>query len=274
MALFAYVGVVLFVKIDWPEVLARTAWPHFALNTAAVTMVVAVFGTTISPYMFFWQSAEEVEDVEADQAAHPLREHPEEAPAQLRRIRWDTITGMAFSNLIAFCVILSAASTLNAKGGVDIQTAAQAAEALKPLAGPFASLLFGVGIIGTGLLAVPVLAGSAAYAIGESRGWVIGLEHKPWEAVGFYSVIGASIILALAIGAIGVPPFKMLFWSAVLNGVISAPIMAAMMVIACRRDSLGNFVASPLQRVFGWGATGVMLAASALLLVLAVLGKA
>jgi NRAMP (natural resistance-associated macrophage protein)-like metal ion transporter len=268
LALFAYVGVVLSVRIDWLEVAARTAWPHLHVDGAAATAVVAVFGTTISPYLFFWQSAEEVEDVEADPVAEPLARAPAQAPEALRRIRWDTLVGMAFSNVIAFTIILSAAATLHAAGGADIQTAAQAAQALRPAVGDAAFLLFAVGILGAGLLAVPVLAGSAAYAIGEARGWVCGLEHKPWEAVGFYSVIGASVVLALLIGALGLQPFRLLFWSAVLTGVISAPIMAAMMLIACRRGSLGPFVASPLQRALGWAATGAMALASGAMLLL------
>jgi Mn2+/Fe2+ NRAMP family transporter len=268
MVLFAYVGVVLSIKIDWLAVAAHTAWPQLKLDAVSATAVVAIFGTTISPYLFFWQSSEEVEDLDADPVAESLNKAPDQAPSALRRIRSDTLVGMGLSNLIAFCVILSAAATLHGSGSADIQTAAQAAEALRPVAGPFAFALFATGIIGTGLLAVPILAGSAAYAIGESRGWVSGLEHKPWEAVGFYSVIGASILVALLIGFINIDPFRMLFWSAVLNGLISAPIMAAMMVIASRRDSLGDFVASPTQRIFGWAATGVMAAASVLMIVL------
>jgi Mn2+/Fe2+ NRAMP family transporter len=271
MALFAYVGVVLTLKIDWLAVAAHTVWPRLALNRETATAVVAVFGTTISPYLFFWQSAEEVEEVHADPAAEPLLNAPAQASAALRRIRWDTLAGMAFSNLIAFAIMLSAAATLHG-GAVEIETAAQAAEALRPVAGPAAFTLFAAGIIGTGLLAVPVLAGSAAYAIGESRGWTCGLDHKPWEAVGFYGVIAASFLLALVIDAAGLEPFRLLYWSAVLNGVISTPIMAAMMFIAGRRETLGRFVASPLQLTFGWAATGMMGFASLAMLVLTILG--
>ncbi len=262
LVLFSYVALVFAVKIDWVQVAVHTVVPHVKLDGAAITMVVAIFGTTISPYLFFWQASEEVEDEEADPDAGPLLENPEQAPYELKRIRLDTYVGMGFSNLIAFFVILTTAVTLNAAGITDIQTSGQAAEALKPLAGNFAFVLFSVGIIGTGLLALPVLAGSAAYAIGESRGWTIGLEKKPWEAVGFYSIIGLATILGLAVDYSPLDPIKALFWSAVLNGVIAVPIMVAMMIVASRRREMGDFVATLGQRILGWGVTAVMAAAA------------
>jgi Mn2+/Fe2+ NRAMP family transporter len=262
LVLFAYVALVFAVKIDWPEVLHHTFLPKLALDGAAVTMVVAIFGTTISPYLFFWQASEEVEDEEADPNAKPLLEKPSQAPAELKRIRLDTYVGMGFSNLIAYFVILTAAVTLNAAGKTEIATSAQAAEALRPLAGDLAFLLFSLGIIGTGLLALPVLAGSAAYAIGESRGWKVGLEKKPWEAVGFYTVIGLATLLGLAVDYSPLDPIKALFWSAVLNGVIAVPIMAAMMIVASRRSEMGDFVATLGQRILGWLVTAVMAAAA------------
>ena len=231
-------------------------------------MIVAVFGTTISPYLFFWQSSEEVEDDEADPTTGPLIDHPDEAPDQLRRIRWDTYVGMAFSNLIAFFIILTTAVTLHAAGVTDIQTSAEAAEALRPIAGDFAFALFSLGVIGTGLLAVPVLAGSAAYAVGEARGWTIGLEHKPREAVGFYTVIGLAVLVGLAVDYSPVDPIRALFWSAVLNGVISVPIMAAMMIVVSRRDEMGQFVAPLSLRIMGWFATACMAAAAITMFVL------
>ena len=262
LALFAYVGVVFTVHIDWSQVALRTVLPQVAFTGSTITLVVAIFGTTISPYLFFWQASEEVEDEEADPLTGPLLDNADQAPAQLSRIRLDTYVGMGFSNLIAFFIMLTTAVTLHAAGKTDIQTSAEAALALRPIAGPFTFLLFSLGIIGTGLLAVPVLAGSAAYAISESRGWPIGLEHPPREAIGFYSVIGLSTILGLVVDYSPVDPIKALFWSAVLNGVISVPIMAAMMVVASRRHEMGPFIATLGQRIFGWTATAVMAVAT------------
>ncbi len=262
MTLFAYVAVVFAVKIDWAEVAMRTVAPRFPFTRDALMLVVAIFGTTISPYLFFWQSSEEVEDEEA-KGDGSLLEHPKAAPAELSRIRWDTLVGMGFSNLIAFFIILTTAVTLNVHGVTNIDTSAQAAQALRPVAGDLAFFLFALGILGTGLLAVPVLAGSAGYAIAETRGWKCGLEYKPHEAVGFYAVIAAAVLLGLAVDYSGLDPIKALVWSAVLNGVISVPIMAAMMVVASRKAQMGRFVASPVQAVFGWLATAVMAAAVA-----------
>jgi NRAMP (natural resistance-associated macrophage protein)-like metal ion transporter len=262
LVLFAYVGVVLTVQIDWGEVALRTVTPQLALTGATATVVVAVFGTTISPYLLFWQASEEVEDDEADPTTDPLIDHPEQAPAQLSRIRWDTYVGMAFANLVAFFIILTTAVTLHAAGRTDIQTSAQAAQALRPIAGDLAFVLFSVGIIGTGLLAVPVLAGSAAYAVCESRGWKIGLEHKPRDAVGFYTVIGLATLIGVAVDYSPLDPIRALFWSAVLNGVISVPLMAAMMIVVSRKDEMGRFVATLPQRVLGWFATACMATAA------------
>ncbi|MES1200818.1 MAG: divalent metal cation transporter [Pseudomonadota bacterium] len=262
LALFAYVGIVFAVHIDWAEALARTFAPHLDLGPAAITTVVAIFGTTISPYLFFWQASEEVEDEEADPDASPLRDKPEQAKEQLNRIRWDTYVGMAFSNLIAFFIILTTAVTLFTHGQTDIQTSAQAAEALLPIAGQFAFLLFTLGIVGTGLLAVPVLAGSAAYALSEASGWTFGLEKKAREAPAFYGIIFASVVIGLAIDYAPIDPIKALFWSAVVNGVIAVPIMAATMIVATRREQMGDFIATPAQRVLGWLATAVMAAAA------------
>ena len=262
LVLFAYVGVVFTVQIDWGEVALRTVIPQLALTGATATIVVAVFGTTISPYLLFWQASEEVEDEEADATTDPLIDHPAQAPAQLRRIRWDTLIGMGFANSVAFFIILTTAVTLHAAGRADIQTSADAAAALRPIAGDLAFALFSLGIIGTGLLAVPVLAGSAAYAVCESRGWKIGLEHKPREAVGFYAVIGLATLIGVAVDYSPLDPIRALLWSAVLNGVISVPLMAAMMIVASRKDEMGDFVAPLLQRVLGWFATACMAAAA------------
>ena len=268
LALFAYVGVVFTVHIDWGQVALRTVAPQITFDGPTVTLLVAIFGTTISPYLFFWQAAEEVEDEEADPETGPLLTNPEQAPAQLSRIRWDTFVGMGLSNAIAFFVILTTAVTLHANGVTNIQTSAEAAQALRPVAGPLAFVLFSVGIIGAGLLAVPVLSASAAYAIAESRGWKIGLEKKAKEAVGFYSVISVAMVLGVAVDYSPLDPIKALFWSAVLNGVISVPIMAAMMVVASRKSEMGQFVAPPAQIIFGWLATAVMAASTVAMFVL------
>lgn len=258
LALFAYVAVVFTVHIDWGEVAVRTVLPKIALTGGVMTVVVAVFGTTISPYLFFWQCSQEVEDLEADAKGRPLAEAPAQAPAALRRIRWDSVMGMGFSNLIAFFIILTTAVTLHAAGKSDIQTSEQAAQALRPIAGQLAFALFSLGVIGTGLLAIPVLAGSAAYAIGDSRGWTTGLEHKPKAAIGFYAVIGLASALGFALHSSPLDPIKALFWSAVLNGLISVPIMVAVMIVASRKDTMGQFVPPAGLRVLGWLATAVM----------------
>jgi NRAMP (natural resistance-associated macrophage protein)-like metal ion transporter len=261
-SLLAYVGVIFSVKIDWPAVASGALVPKFEFTGDAVMLIVAVFGTTISPYLFFWQSSQEVEEEEADPEAGPLKQHPEQAPRELNRISWETWVGMAISNLIAFFIMLTTAVTLHAAGKVDIQTAEQAAEALRPIAGDAAFLLFSLGLIGTGLLAIPVLAGSAAYAVGEARGWHIGLERPLNEARPFYLVIALAILLGVGIGFTPLDPIKALLWSAVVNGVIVVPIMVAMMIMASRRKLMGRFVAARWQVVLGWAATAVMTAAA------------
>jgi NRAMP (natural resistance-associated macrophage protein)-like metal ion transporter len=258
LVLFAYVGVIFTVHIDWSDVALRTVVPRLSFSRDMLTMLVAIIGTTISPYLFFWQASEEVEEEEADTESAPLLERPSQAPYELSRIRWDTYIGMGFSNLIAFFIILTTAVTLHTHGKTEIVTAADAAEALRPVAGEFAFFLFSLGIIGTGLLAIPVLAGSAAYAIGESRGWKTGLENMPWEAVAFYTVIGLATALGIAVDYSPIDPIKALFWAAVINGVISVPIMVAMMVVASRKHEMGRFVATLGQRVLGWAITAII----------------
>ncbi len=261
-SLFAYVGIVFTVHIDWASVAIGAMLPKFDKSGDTLTLIVAIFGTTISPYLFFWQSAQEVEDEEADPEAGPLRDNPQQASRELNRIGWETWLGMGASNLVAFFIILTTAVTLNAHGHTDIQSTEQAAAALKPIAGNAAFLLFSLGIIGTGLLAVPVLAGSAAYAAGEVFGWTTGLEKKPAEARGFYGVIGASIVLGIAVDLSPLDPIKALFWSAVVNGVIVVPIMMALMIVGSSRKQMGKFTATTGQRIFGWGATGMMTVAA------------
>jgi Mn2+/Fe2+ NRAMP family transporter len=226
-------------------------------------LIVAILGTTISPYLFFWQSSQEVEDEEGDDEAGPLTDNPEQAPRELTRIGWETGIGMAVSNLVAFFIILTTAATLNANGKTDIQSTQQAAEALRPIAGDAAFLLFSLGIVGTGLLAVPVLAGSAAYALGEVRAWRIGLEHDFSEARPFYVTIAGATLAGLGVALLPIDPIKALIWSAVLNGVIVVPIIGAMMIVASRREIMGDFTANLWQRVLGW-LTLVLMAAAAI----------
>jgi Mn2+/Fe2+ NRAMP family transporter len=261
LALFAYVGTVLVVHIPLEEALAGALLPELTFQRDYVAMVVAVFGTTISPYLFFWQASQEVEDQRATFGDEPLKEAPEQARSHLQRIKVDTYIGMIFSNSIALCIMLTTAVTLHAAGATDIQSAAQAAEALRPLAGEFAFLLFAAGIVGTGLLAIPVLAGSAAYAVAESFKWRIGLGLPLAKARGFYFILTVATLLGVVIDFSGVDSIKMLVWAAIVNGVISVPIMAVMMVLAARPAVMGRFVVGRRLRILGWLATFVMAAA-------------
>lgn len=262
LSLFAYVALIFMLHLDWGAVGTGLIGIHADFSETAATTIVAIFGTTISPYLFFWQSAQEVEEVEQKRSAKPLLEAPRQAKRALARIRVDTIVGMLVSNLIAIAIMMSTAATLHQAGKTNIQTAADAAKALEPLAGHFAFLLFAIGIVGTGLLAIPVLAGSAAYAVGESRGWKIGLDNMPWQAKGFYAVIGAAILLGLGIDYSGIDPIKALYWSAVLNGVIAVPMMTAMMIVAGHRGKMGAFRVGPVLGALGWLSTAVMAAAT------------
>ena len=261
LVLFAYVAVLFTVRIDWGQVAFGIVWPSVPGKSAA-TLIVAIFGTTISPYLFFWQASQEVEDIANKPEAEALVDAPWQARREFRRIGFDTFAGMAFSNIIALAIMIATAATLHASGKTDITTAAQAAQALQPVAGKFAFLVFSLGIIGTGLLAVPVLAGSAAFAVGESRGWKVGLEYKPWEATGFYSIIGLATTIGVAIDWSSLDPIKALFWSAVINGVVAVPIIAAMMVVVSKHSAMGKFTASKRLTFFGWATTAVMAAAA------------
>ena len=258
LALLAYVATVFVVKVSWGEVLYQTIMPSLSLKADYVVAVVAVFGTTISPYLFFWQASQEVEDQRAAPGEDPLITSPEQARAQLQRIKIDTYIGMAFSNIVAFFIMLTAVVTLHLQGTTDIQTSAQAAQALRPLAGDFAFALFSAGIIGTGLLAVPILAGSAAYAVAEAFKWRIGLGLRLLQARGFYTIVIIATILGVALNFTPIDPIKALFWSAVINGVIAVPIMAVMMLMAMRADIMGPFVITRRLMVLGWLATAAM----------------
>jgi len=262
LSLFAYVGVVVVVHVSWVQALKGMFVPSISFNATCLTALVAVFGTTISPYLFFWQADLEAEDVKSIKKDKALKHAPKQAPAQLQRIRLDTLIGMAVSNLIAFFIILTAAVTLHVHGKTHIDTAAQAAEALRPIAGKYAFLLFSAGIIGTGLLALPVLAGSAAYAIGELFQWPSGLGKKPLMAKRFYGVIAIAMFLGLAMDFFGLDPILALFWSAVLNGVVAVPIMVLLMMMSTNRKIMGDFTLTPLLGIIGWLATALMGAAA------------
>jgi NRAMP (natural resistance-associated macrophage protein)-like metal ion transporter len=258
LSLFAYVATVFVVDVHWGDVGHALIVPSISFKTGYIVAVVAVLGTTISPYLFFWQAGEEVEDEEERPEAQPLKQAPQQAPAELSRIRIDTYLGMALSNLIALFIVITTAATLNAHGITDIQTSSQAAEALRPIAGNFAFAVFAAGIIGTGLLTLPVLAGSAAYALGEARGWPVGLAREPRRAKAFYGTIAVATLIGAIMNFTPIDPIKALFWSAVVNGVAAAPIMAMMMILTMRSDIMGGFtLPRPLQAI-GWLATVVM----------------
>ena len=261
MALFAYVGTVFLVDVPWSEVARGTLLPSVTFDSSYLVTLVAVFGTTISPYLFFWQASQEVEEQRAAPGEEPLIVAPAQATRNLRRITVDTYVGMGFSNLVAFFIMLTTAVTLHVHGITDIQTSAQAAEALRPIAGEFAFDLFAAGIVGTGLLAVPVLAGSAAYAVAETFEWRIGLGLPLLEARGFYAILSIATLLGVAMNFSSIDPIKALIWSAVINGVISVPIMCVMMLMAVRPEIMGQFVVKRRLKWLGWLATAVMAAA-------------
>jgi NRAMP (natural resistance-associated macrophage protein)-like metal ion transporter len=261
LGLLAYVATVFAVKLPWLEVLQRTVWPHFTFTKDSVALIVAIFGTTISPYLFFWQASQEVEEIRADDNAQSLRKRPTDAPSQLVRIKTDTFVGMGFSNLVAYFIILTTAVTLGEHGITSIQTSAQAAEALRPVAGDFAFFLFALGIIGTGMLAVPVLAGSAAYAVTESFKWKNGLDLKALEAQEFYGIIALATIGGMLLNFAPIDPIKALVLSAQINGVIAVPIMVVMMMLAHNRKLMGQFTLSRRHTVIGWLGVAVMLVA-------------
>jgi Mn2+/Fe2+ NRAMP family transporter len=258
LSLMAYVATVFVIQIPWLKVLGASLWPSMSWQPQYVMTVVAVFGTTISPYLLFWQASQEVEEQLIHPGQEPLIVAPSQAPDNFRRIKIDTYIGMGFSNLVAFFIILTTALTLNLHGITNIQTSAQAATALRPIAGEFAFFLFSAGIIGTGLLAIPVLAGSAAYAMAGVFEWSSSLELEPMRAKGFYSIIAMSTLIGVALCFTGIDPIKGLYWSAVINGVISVPIIALMLLMACRPEIMGKFTLSLPLKLMGWLCTGVM----------------
>jgi Mn2+/Fe2+ NRAMP family transporter len=262
LSLLAYAAVLFTVHVPWGEVALRTVWPKLTLDSDAATVVVGVFGTTISPYLFFWQASEEIEDMQNQRGAAPLLQDAGAAGHELRRIRWDTWSGMFYSDATAYFIILATAVTLHVAGVKDIETAAQAASALRPLAGDFAYMLFALGILGVGLIGVPVLAGSAAYALCEAMGWNWGLERKATDARGFYGVIAVSVLAGLVIQYSPISPMKALFWSAVINGVVAVPLMVVIILLVSRKSVMGAFTASRPIIILGWIATAVMGAAA------------
>jgi NRAMP (natural resistance-associated macrophage protein)-like metal ion transporter len=262
MALFAYVLTAFVANVSWGQALHATFVPSLNFNVKYFTALIAVLGTTISPYLFFWQASEEAEEVRDHRQEHPLKWAPWQARKQFQRIKVDTVVGMGFSNLVSLFIILTTAATLHAAGITDIQTSAQAAKALEPLAGRFAFALFALGIIGTGLLAVPVLAGAAAYGVAEAFRWPASLERQPREARGFYGVLAVATLIGLALNFVGLNPIRALVWSAVINGVVSVPLMVVTMRMAVNPKVMGRFTLPLRLRVVGWIATVVMMVAS------------
>jgi NRAMP (natural resistance-associated macrophage protein)-like metal ion transporter len=261
LALLSYVAVVFTVHVPWREVAWHLAVPRLSFNHDTILMVVAVFGTTISPYLFFWQAAQEMEDLRSlsGQSGAAVLPHAEQVARQhLRRIRWDTYLGMGFSNAVAFFIILGAAATLHGAGITNIETSAQAAEALRPLGGPVTFLLFSLGIVGTGMLAVPVLAGSAAYAVTESFDWKTGLDMRLHEAREFYGIIAFATVGGVLLNFTRIDPIRALLWSADINCVIAVPIMAVMMRLGANRSIMGSLAIRSRLRNLGWAATGLM----------------
>ena len=262
LSLFTYVGVAFVVHLPWAQVGYHLVVPNISLKPAYLTTVVAILGTTISPYLFFWQAEEEADEVRENPDAKPLERDPGSAKPEFQRIRIDTYIGMFLSNVVALFIVLTTAATLNAHGVTNVQTSAQAALALKPIAGPFVFVIFALGIVGTGLLAVPVLAGSAAYAVGETVGWHVGLARKVRRAPSFYALIAAAFVIGALLNFVHIDPIKALFWSAVINGVVAVPVMVMMMLLVSQKKVMGGFTIGPGLKVFGWLATLVMLIAA------------
>ena len=265
LALLAYFGTVMVVHVPWAEAARGFFIPTFTSKLEFWTTVVAILGTTISPYLFFWQSSQEVEDIKDVKQRKPLLQAPEQGPDATERIRLDTYVGMGFSNLVSLAIMVTTAATLHAAGKTDIQTSSQAAEALRPVAGDLAFTIFALGIIGTGFLAIPVLAGSAAYALGEARKWPVGLARKPLKAKAFYATIVAATIIGTLIGFSPLDPIKALFWSAVVNGIVAVPVMVTMMLMTHNQKIMGKFRIRGYLLYAGWAATGVMAAAAVIM---------
>jgi Mn2+/Fe2+ NRAMP family transporter len=258
LSLLAYALVLFTVHVPWGEVAWRTLWPHFALTPAAAAVVVGVFGTTISPYLFFWQASEEVEDMKQAKGKSLLDSSDAIGRQEIKRIKWDTWSGMFYSDISAYFIILATAVTLHVAGITDITTAAEAAKALRPLAGPFAFALFSIGMLGVGFIGVPVLAGSGAYAAAEVMNWKEGLQRPAGNARGFYAVIAVSVLLGLVLQYSSLSPMKALFWSAVINGIVAVPLVVVVVLLASNKAVMGTFTASRTMRALGWLTAAIM----------------
>jgi NRAMP (natural resistance-associated macrophage protein)-like metal ion transporter len=261
LALLSYIATLFVVHIDWSAFTRGLLLPTFKADPNYWSMIVAIFGTTISPYLFFWQASQEAEDLKEKPEQEPLVKHPQEAKRADTRITLDTLIGMAASNIVALAIIMTTAATLNKAGATSIESSVDAAKAIEPLAGQFAKIVFATGIIGTGLLAVPVLAGSAAYAVGEAARWKVGLSREPSEAKAFYTTVSLATVVGMLLNFTPIPPMKALFWSAVINGVVAVPVMVILMLIATNRDVMKQFVIRGWLKALGWIACATMLAA-------------
>jgi Mn2+/Fe2+ NRAMP family transporter len=270
LSLLSYFAVLCVVHIDWRAAGRGLLLPKLGADRDFWMMVVAILGTTISPYLFFWQAAQEVEDTKAQPLREPLCAKPSQAPGALARIQLDTVIGMGFSNLVALAIMITAAATLHAEGHHDLTSAADAAQALRPLAGNFAFALFALGILGTGLLSVPVLAGSAAYALGEARRWPVGLARKPFQAKAFYGAIAAATVLGGVSSIASVDPVTALVWAAIINAIVAVPVMSTLMSMATNRTIMGPFCISRRWAALGWLATAVMAAAAVIFLAISI----
>lgn len=261
LALLSYIATLFVVHVDWSAFTLGLLLPTFKADPNYWSMIVAIFGTTISPYLFFWQASQEAEDLKEKPREEPLVEHPQEAKKANTRITLDTLIGMAASNIVALAIITTTAATLNKAGTTNIESSVDAAKAIEPLAGQFAKIIFATGIIGTGLLAVPVLAGSAAYAIGEAARWKVGLSHEPGEAKAFYATIGLATLVGMALNFTPISPMKALFWSAVINGVVAVPVMVILMLIASNKKVMKQFVVGGGLKILGWSSCVAMFVA-------------
>jgi NRAMP (natural resistance-associated macrophage protein)-like metal ion transporter len=262
LVLFAYVATAFLARPDWQAVLSGTFMPHVEWSRAFLATFVAILGTTISPYLFFWQASQEVEE-ERSQGKSTVEQRKGSNDEELRRARTDVITGMLFSNLVMYFIILTTAATLHTHGQTNIETARHAAEALRPLAGSGAYLLFGLGIIGTGMLGVPVLAGSASFAVAEARKWRGTLEDPPRKSPKFYAVVAVSMLLGLALELGGFTAVKMLFYAAIFNGLLAPPLIVLVILLTSKREIMGTRVSSRLLRYLGWATAAIMTAAAA-----------
>jgi NRAMP (natural resistance-associated macrophage protein)-like metal ion transporter len=262
VTLFGYVIAAFLARPNWSAVAYATFVPQISFSSEYITTIVAILGTTISPYLFFWEASDEVEE-EKSEGRTTVGKRRGATDAEIRAEKIDTVVGMVFCNVVFYFVILAAGATLHASGRTDIESATDAAQALRPLAGDLATVLFAIGLIGAGLLAVPVLTGSAAFAVAETFGWRAGLDEKPRHAKKFYAVIAASTLIGVAIDFVGINPIKALFWTAVINGVVAPPLLAVVMLVANNKRVMGPRVNGTFTNAIGWLATAIMFAAAA-----------